>query len=88
VLAVCEPGQLVDLAATPLIVLTAERGNSAGWMTSQDKMATLSTNSAHRIVAGATHDSLLADPGDAAAVSHAIHDVVVSVRTSTPLTGH
>jgi hypothetical protein len=48
-------------------------------------MATLSTNSAHRIVAGATHDSLLADPGDAAAVSHAIHDVVVSVRTSTPL---
>jgi hypothetical protein len=83
-----EAGELVDLAGIPLIVLTAGRGNSEGWMASQDKMAALSTNSVHRVVAGATHESLLADPDDAAAVSQAIHDVVVAVRTSTPIDGH
>jgi hypothetical protein len=36
-------------------------------------------------VADATHGSLLSDRNDAAAVSRAIHDVVVSVRNSTPL---
>jgi pimeloyl-ACP methyl ester carboxylesterase len=84
---VSEAGELVDLAGTPLVVLTADRGNSEGWMVFQNKMATLSTNSVHRVVAGATHESLLADPGDAAAVSQAIHDVVVSVRTSAPIAG-
>jgi pimeloyl-ACP methyl ester carboxylesterase len=85
---ISEAGELVDLAGIPLIVLTAERGNSQGWMASQDKMAALSTNSVHRVVAGATHESLLADPDDAAAVSRAIHDVVVSVRTAAPIAGH
>jgi pimeloyl-ACP methyl ester carboxylesterase len=85
---ISEAGELVDLAGTPLIVLTADRGNAEGWMASQDKMAALSTNSVHRVVAVATHESLLADPDDAAAVSQAIRDVVVSVRTSTPLAGH
>jgi pimeloyl-ACP methyl ester carboxylesterase len=84
---VSEAGELVDLAGTPLVVLTADRGNSEGWMVFQDKMAALSTNSVHRVVAGATHESLLADPRDAAAVSRAIHDVVVSVRTSAPIAG-
>jgi hypothetical protein len=54
-------------------------------MAAQNEMARLSTNSRHRVVADATHESLLGDRNDAAAVSRAIHDVVVSVRNSTPL---
>ena len=80
-----EAGKLEDLTGKPLVVLTAGRGSAEGWMTAQDDMATLSTNSLHRVVADATHQSLLADPDDAAAVTRAIHDVVVSVRTSEPL---
>jgi hypothetical protein len=44
----------------------------------------LSTNSLHRHV-NATHASLVDDEADSAAASQAIHDVVVSVRTSHPL---
>ena len=83
-----EAGELGDLAGTPLVVLTAGRGNAKGWMASQDKMAALSTNSVHRVVAGATHESLVDDPDGAAAVSQAIHDVVVAVQTSMPLARH
>jgi pimeloyl-ACP methyl ester carboxylesterase len=78
-------GQLADLVRKPLIVLTADRGNAAGWMSKQDKMAKLSTNSLHRVVAGSVHESLVGDRQDAASVSRAIHDVVVSLRSSTPL---
>ena len=82
---VSQAGKLVTLGGRPLIVLTAGRGNSSGWMPAQDRLATLSTNSLHRVVAGATHESLVAHAEDAAAVTQAIHDVVGSVRTSTPL---
>jgi len=51
----------------------------------QNKMSTLSTNSLHRIVPGATHGSLVDNADHAAAVTRAIEDVVVSVRTGTPL---
>ena len=47
-------------------------------------MAALSTNSLHRH-ANATHDSLISDEADAAVASQAIHDAIVSVRTSQPL---
>jgi len=53
-------------------------------MPAQDRLATLSTNSEHRVVADATHESLLV-PTDAAAATKAIRDVVMSVRTSSPL---
>ena len=82
-----QAGELVDLGGTPLVVLTAGRGSSEGWMPAQDKMATLSKNSLHRVVRGATHESLLADADDAAAVTRAIQDVVGSVRSSSPLAG-
>ena len=72
---------MTDLGAKPLIVLTAGRGHDGAWMSAQDKLAGLSTNSRHRVVAGATHASLL-DEADSAAAIQAIHDVVVSVRTS------
>jgi pimeloyl-ACP methyl ester carboxylesterase len=82
-----EAGTLRSLGAKPLIVLTADRGNSEGWMAAQDEMATLSTNSLHRVESGATHAAFVQDPEHAAAVTRAIHDVVVSVRTGEPLKG-
>jgi pimeloyl-ACP methyl ester carboxylesterase len=82
-----EAGTLRSLDAKPLIVLTAERGNSKGWMADQNETVTLSTNSLHRIESGATHAAFVDDPDHAAAVTRAIHDVVVSVRTGEPLTG-
>ena len=54
-------------------------------MADQEQSATLSTNSLHRVVPGATHASFVDDPVHAAAVTRAIHDVVVSVRTGAPL---
>jgi pimeloyl-ACP methyl ester carboxylesterase len=81
-----EAGSLRSFDAKPLVVLTAERGNSEGWMADQDKTVTLSTNSVHRVVPGATHASLVENPAHAAAVTRAIHDVVGSVRTGAPLT--
>jgi pimeloyl-ACP methyl ester carboxylesterase len=80
-----EAGRLRSLDAKPLIVLTAERGNSKGWMADQNNTVTLSTNSLHRVVPGATHTSFVEDPVHAAAVTRAIHDVVVSLRTGAPL---
>ena len=44
-------------------------------------MATLSTNSLHRIIAGATHEDLIGNQEDAAATTQAILDVVSSVRS-------
>ncbi len=76
-----EAGQLTDLDGKPLVVLTAERGNAEGWIAAQDKMATLSTNSVHRVVPGSTHDSLMSNPHHAAAVIKAIDEVVASIRT-------
>ena len=83
---VAEAGGLRSLDAKPLIVLTAERGNSEGWMADQNQSVTLSTNSLHRVVPGATHGSFVEDPDHAAAVARAISDVLVSVRTGAPLT--
>jgi pimeloyl-ACP methyl ester carboxylesterase len=76
---------LTNLNGKPLIVLTADTGNAAGWQQKQEHMATLSTNSLHRVANATTHDSLVSDETDSAAASQAIRDVVASVRTSQPL---
>jgi hypothetical protein len=80
-----QAARLRSLGAKPLIVLTATRDNSNGWVPDQNKMVTLSTNSLHRFEPGAAHASFVDDPEHAAAVTKAIHDVVVSVRTGEPL---
>jgi pimeloyl-ACP methyl ester carboxylesterase len=80
-----EAGTLHTLNGKPLIVLTATVDNAKGWMTDQNAMARLSTNSLHRVEPGATHDDLVSDPAHTVAVVRAIHDVVVSVRTGTRL---
>jgi hypothetical protein len=53
-------------------------------MAAQDKTATLSINSAHRIVAGASHPDLILKQADAAVTAKAILDVVSSVRSNQP----
>jgi hypothetical protein len=48
-------------------------------------MATLSTNSSHRVAKATTHESLLYDEADSAQASQAIRDVIAAVRTARPL---
>jgi pimeloyl-ACP methyl ester carboxylesterase len=76
---------LVDFAGKPLIVVTAGRGSDATWQAAQNKLATLSTNSRHRVVPDATHASLYLDQTHSAAASQAIRDVVEAVRTDQAL---
>lgn len=80
-----EAGELRSLDGKPLFVLTAELENSTGWMADQNETVALSTNSVHRVVQGSTHASFVDNPDHAAAVTRAIRDVVVSVRTGEPL---
>jgi pimeloyl-ACP methyl ester carboxylesterase len=77
--------RLVDFGSKPLIVLTALRGNPETWLAAQDKLATLSTNSRHRVEADATHAALYLDRTHAAAAGQAIRDVVAAVRSHRPL---
>jgi len=74
-----------SLGDKPLAVVSAGE-QPPGWLEMQDELATLSTNSIHRVVDGATHVSLLYDEGDAQVTSAAIDQVVVAVRTDRPLT--
>lgn len=78
---------LTDFADKPLVVLTAGVGSSATWMTAQDHLATLSTNSAHRVIDGAIHAGLVHDEQYAAQTTQAILDVISSVRNGTRLVG-
>jgi pimeloyl-ACP methyl ester carboxylesterase len=76
---------LDDLGGKPLIVVTAGRGQAVTWQAAQSKLATLSTNSRHRIVPDATHASLVLDQTHSAAASQAIRDVVEAVRSGRAL---
>ena len=80
-----EAAELRTLGDTPLVVLTAGSGSAEDWFAKQDKLARLSTNSAHHVVDGATHEMLVADETAAASTTTAIREVVSSVRTGTPL---
>ena len=75
------PGRLGN---KPLVVVTAGESEPS-WLKRQDELATLSSNSIHRVVKGATHESLLYDRSDAQATSAAIVDVVAAVRNDRPL---
>jgi pimeloyl-ACP methyl ester carboxylesterase len=71
---------LRDVADRPLIVLTAGSGHDAAWSAAQNRLASLSTNSVHRVIAGASHQDLVGNQDAAAATTQAILDVVSSVR--------
>ena len=80
-----EAGSLTSLGNRPLIVVTAQHRAQTGWMALQDDLANLSTNSAHRVLADATHTMLTENQDTAAQSSQAIRDVVQSVRNGTPV---
>ena len=74
-----------SLGNTPLAVVTAGESEPS-WLKRQDELATLlSSNSIHRVVKGATHESLLYEQNDAQATSAAIDEVVAAVRNDRPL---
>jgi pimeloyl-ACP methyl ester carboxylesterase len=79
-----QAASLGDFADKPLVVLTAGVGSNATHLAAQNDLATLSANSVHRVIDGATHEALIADEEDAAA-TQAILDVVSSVRSAGPL---
>ncbi|MGY1623930.1 alpha/beta fold hydrolase [Geodermatophilus sp. SYSU D00965] len=76
---------LTTLGDTPLVVLTAA-GNEddPAWLAAQERMAALSTNSAHRHSA-AGHAALLDEERGAADSAQAVDDVVRAARAGTPL---
>jgi pimeloyl-ACP methyl ester carboxylesterase len=80
-----QAASLGDFTDKPLVVLTAGSGHDAAWSAAQNHLATLSTNSVHRVITGATHSSLIMDEEDSAATTRAILDVVSSVRDGGPL---
>jgi pimeloyl-ACP methyl ester carboxylesterase len=69
----------------PLVVLTAGSGSDATLIARHEDLATLSTNSVHRVIDGATHQTLIPDEEDSGATTQAILDVVSSVRSAGPL---
>ena len=73
-----------NLGDRPLVVVTAARDAQAGWLPLQDRMATLSTNSSHRVVPY-THDALVTDQTAAQTSIRAIRDVVHAVRLTVRL---
>src|SRR6266516_6300062 len=81
-----EAAALTTIGDRPLIVITAAKGAQAGWLPLQDKLAGLSTNSAHRVLPDTDHPGVIDDRIGAAQASQAIVDVVASVRNGTPLT--
>jgi pimeloyl-ACP methyl ester carboxylesterase len=80
-----QAASLGDFADKPLVVLTAGSGHDAGWSAAQNDLATLSTNSVHRVIDGASHEALIMDEENAAATTQSILDVVSSVRSAGPL---
>jgi aspartokinase-like uncharacterized kinase len=68
-----------------LVVLTAGSGSFADWSAKQDALATLSTDSVHRVTKGVDHPAMISDEKGAGATTRAILDVVSSVRTGRPL---
>ena len=75
---------LRSLDDKPLAVVTAGT-QEPDWLDLQDDLVTLSPNSTHRVVEGATHTSLLYERSDAQATSAAIVEVVAAVRNDRPL---
>ena len=83
--ALAQAQALTTLGDKPLIVVTAAEDAHEGWLRLQDEMATLSTNSAHRVIQEATHTSLIEDRADSAISIQAILDVVEAVRSGATL---
>ena len=79
-----QAAKLKSLGNRPLAVVTAANGNASGWTTDQDELASMSSNSNHRTIAGSTHQSLIDDETHAGQSSQAIRDIVYAVRKAGP----
>jgi len=75
---------LTSIGNRPLIVLTAVAEADPGWVAAQEALPRLSTASVHRVMATATHNSLMSGV-DSPASAQAILDVLTAVRTGAPL---
>ena len=75
---------LRSLGDKPLAVVTAGT-QEPEWLKLQDDLVTLSSDSTHRVVQGATHTSLLYERSDAQASSATIVEVVAAVRNDRSL---
>jgi pimeloyl-ACP methyl ester carboxylesterase len=83
-LAPTQTRRLESLGNKPLAVVTAGESEPS-WLKRQDDLATLWSNSIHRVVKGATHTSVVYERSDAQATSAAIVEVVAAVRNDRPL---
>jgi hypothetical protein len=79
-----EAQPLASISHRPLVVVTATAETQSGWVVAQATLPRLSTASVHRVLAAATHNSLISGV-DAAASGQAIVDVLASTRTGTPI---
>jgi pimeloyl-ACP methyl ester carboxylesterase len=76
---------LETLDDRPLVVLTAsENLSTEGWSAAQDRLAALSSDSAHHVVRS-SHAGLLEDPDGSDASVAAITAVAVSINTDSPV---
>jgi pimeloyl-ACP methyl ester carboxylesterase len=73
-----------SLGDKPLAVISAGT-QSPDWLEMQEELAALSSDSIHRVIEGATHESLLYDEGDSQVTSATIEQVVEAVRIDRPL---
>ena len=85
---VTEAAALTGFGDKPLFVLTAGVGSDTTHSASQDHLATLSSNSVHRVIDGADHPALILEKQYAASTTQAILDVVASVRSNSQLGGN
>jgi pimeloyl-ACP methyl ester carboxylesterase len=81
-----EAAMLTDFDGKPLVILTAGGETDPTHDAAQVKLATLSTDSSHRVVEGASHAGLIFNEQYAKTTTRAILDVVASVRSAAPLT--
>ena len=79
-----QAGAVRGLGNLPLAVVSAGE-QSSQWLALQNALAALSTNSSHHVVDGATHTSVVDDPGHARVTSAAIVEVVDAARNNRPL---
>jgi pimeloyl-ACP methyl ester carboxylesterase len=78
-----QAAKVTSIGDVPLIVVSAGVEDQRGWGAAQDAQVALSTNAAHRTIAGATHDTLL--DADSTASTQAVSDVLTAVREGTPV---
>ncbi|KGJ74879.1 hypothetical protein GY21_10120 [Cryobacterium roopkundense] len=80
-----EAASLDDFGSKPLVVLTAGVGGDPVHSAAQEHLASLSSNSVHRVIDGASHAALILKEEYAASTTQAILEVVESLRNGIPL---